>query len=402
MPSPPDAPHTIITRTHEGRRRAFKRMARRSYLLLLAAAVMLSAAPATAHTLPGLLASAALASFVTLWFVGVATGTSASRFGVALLEGDALRLLGHGFAYTLPIASLREGHARLSALGWSVKLRDDDGVVYEFGVADEGDAARWLDALGLDASRRAMRVVSDRALTQWAFAYVFGGFFALPFMTVMLALLALLGADPTQAPGLTLAYLSLLPGYWLAARSVGRVDVSVGADGVRAGRGFRRRFFPVDALEGAQARGATMRLRLASGRAVDYRFDRPEDALAVARRVEEVLALHRSAPQGLPAALATAGARTADEWRALFLGALRDEGYRAFAFTQDDLARLLHAKDIPAPQRLGAALALRELAPERGRTGVRVAVEALVDPPPELAASPGDHSDARSASARRT
>lgn len=402
MLSPPDAPHTIITRTHEGRRRAFKRMARRSYLLLLAAAVLLCAAPAAAHTLPGLLGSAAVASFVALWLAGVATGTSSSRFGVARLEGDTLRMFGHGFEHVLPITSLREGYARLGALGWSVKVRDDAGVVYEFGVASEGEATGWLDALGLDASRRAMRVVSDRTITQWAFAYLFGGFFALPIMTLMLGVLALLGADPTRAPGLTLAYLGLLPGYWLAARSVGRVDVSVGADGVRAGRGFRRRFFPVDALEGAQVRGATMRLRLASGRAASYRFERAEDALAVARRVEEVLALHRSAPQGLPAALATAGARTADEWRALFLDALREEGYRAVAFTLDDLTRLLHAKNLTAPQRLGAALALRELAPEQGRTGVRVAVEAMVDPPPELAASRDDHSDARVASARRT
>jgi hypothetical protein len=324
--------------------------------------------------------AAGFALFLALWFAGLITASPDSRYVTAGLDGQSLRVVGPGVNLTLSAARLREGLVRFTAMGWSLRLRDDDGVVYDVGVADEATAERWLDALGLDAPRRAVRVASDRTLVQWAFAYFFGGFFAMPLMLVAMLVMLLLGVDQNRGESLALMYLAMLPGYWLAARAVGHVDVSVGADGVRAGRGLRRRFFPVGEIEGVAVEGNTLALRRANARAERYRFERLEDAHAVARRVAQVIALHRAAPRDLLGALAAADATTPEAWRDVFLDAVKTGGYRALAFTAEDLAALVVARDVTAPQRLGAALALRALDVADGPAKVRVAAEALVDP----------------------
>lgn len=371
---------TRFTRARLGLRRTLSRIGRRAYLALALASTLMFAVPAWNPDGPLVAGTLALAVFLVLWLVGLVAGASISYPGVARLDGDTLNLETHGETVALPADRLREGSVRAGYAGWSLRLRDDRGDVYDVAVPDEATAAQWLDALGLDASRRAMRVVSDRTLAQWAFAYFFGGFFAMPFLLVALGLLALLGVDPSSPQALAVAYLGMGPGYWLATRAVGRVDVSVGADGVRAGRGFARRFFPIAAIAGAEVAATTLYLRLANGGTERYRFDRAEDAWAVSRRVLDALTLHRNTSPALPPALFSDEPLNAAQWRDRFVHALRDEGYRAAAFTRDELERLVRAKDVPAPQRLGAALALRELSPAQGATGVRIAVDAMVDP----------------------
>ncbi len=355
-------------------------MARRTYLALSLASLLLIAVPGAPADAPYALGALAFASFLALWFVGLVAGGTRTRVGAAHFDGETLHLASGRERYALRAADLREGSVRAAPHGWALRLRDRRGDEYEVTLYDEATAVQWLDALGLDASRRAMRVVSDRTLAQWAFAYFFGGFFAMPFMFVAVGILMLLGVDPSSPHTLAIAYLGMGPGYWLAARAVGRVDVSVGADGVRAGRGFGRRFFPIAAIAGAEVAATTLYLRLANGGTERYRFDRAEDAWAISRRVLDALTLHRQTSPALPPALLTDEPLTAAQWCERFVHALRDEGYRAAAFTRDDLERLVRAKDIPAPQRLGAALALRELAPAQGATGVRIAVGAMVDP----------------------
>ena len=372
--------HTRFTRARRGLRQRLARVARRTYLALSLASLLLIAVPGAPADAPFALGALAFVSFFALWFVGLVAGATLTQEGAAHFDGETLHLASGRVRYTLRAADLREGSVRATLNGWSLRLRDDRGDEYEVALYDEATAVQWLDALGLDASRRAMRVVSDRTLAQWAFAYFFGGFFAMPFLFVALGLLMLLGVDPSSPHSLAIAYLGMGPGYWFAARAVGRVDVSVGADGVRAGRGFGRRFFPIASIAGAEVAATTLYLRLANGGTERYRFDRADEAWAVSRRVLDALTLHRNTSPALPPALATDEPLTAAQWRDRFVHALRDEGYRAAAFTRDDLERLLRAKDVPAPQRLGAALALRELAPAEGATGVRIAVEAMVDP----------------------
>lgn len=350
------------------------------YLALSLASLLLFAVPAASAEGPLVLGTLAFAAFIAVWFVGLVAGGALTHHGDAHLDGDTLHLTSDRARHTLRADDLREGSVRAGYAGWSLRVVDRRGDEYEVAMPDEATAVQWLDALGLDASRRAMRVVSDRTLAQWAFAYFFGGFFAMPFMIAVMGLLALLGVDPSSPHTLIVAYLGMGPGYWLAARAIGRVDVSVGADGVRAGRGFGRRFFPIASIVGADVAASTLRLQLVSGAVERYRFETTEDAWAAARRVNDALTLHRTGAPALPPALVTDEPLTAAQWRDRFVHALRDEGYRAAAFTRDDLERLLRAKDVPAPQRLGAALALREVAPGEGPTGVRIAVEAMVDP----------------------
>jgi len=371
---------TRFTRARSGLRRTLSRIGRRAYLTLALASTLILAVPVWTAEIPLGIGALAFLAFFGMWFAGLVAGTTITHLGVARLDGDTLLLETAGARFSLPAARLREGSVRAGYAGWSLRLRDDRGDEYDVAVPDEATAVQWLDVLGLDASRRAMRVVSDRTLAQWAFAYFFGGFFAMPFMFVALGLLMLLGVDPSSPHSLAIAYLGMGPGYWFATRAVGRVDVSVGADGVRAGRGFGRRFFPIASIAGADVAATTLYLRLANGGTERYRFDRADEAWAVSRRVLDALTLHRNTSPALPPALATDEPLTAAQWRDRFVHALRDEGYRAAAFTRDDLERLLRAKDVPAPQRLGAAMALSELAPAEGATGVRIAVEAMVDP----------------------
>lgn len=371
---------TRFTRARKGLRRRISRVGRRMYLALSLASLLLFAVPAASSEGPLVLGTLAFVAFIAAWFVGLVAGGALTHHGDAHLDGDTLHLTSARARHALRAADLREGSVRAAPDGWALRLLDRRGDEYEVVLPGEATAMQWLDALGLDASRRTMRVVSDRTLAQWAFAYFFGGFFAMPFMIAVMGLLALLGVDPSSPHTLVVAYLGMGPGYWLAARAIGRVDVSVGADGVRAGRGFGRRFFPIASIAGADVSANTLRLQLVNGAVERYRFDTLDDARSVSRRVNDVLSLHRNASPALPPALVTDEPLTAAQWRDRFVHALRDEGYRAAAFTRDDLERLLGAKDVPAPQRLGAALALRELAPAEGATGVRIAAEAMVDP----------------------
>ncbi|MFO0625953.1 MAG: hypothetical protein U0325_10090 [Polyangiales bacterium] len=371
---------TRFSRARRGLQRRLSWVARRVYLGFSLASLLLLAAPAGASALAVPFASLAFIAFLALWFTGLVVGGARASLGTARLDGDTLHLEADGVHHALRADALREGSVRADIGRWSLRVRDHHGDEFDVAVPDEAMATAWLDALGLDASRRTMRLVSDRTLAQWAFAYFFGGFFAAPFMIFAMGLLALLGVDPLHASSIAVAYLGIGPGYWLAARTIGHVDVSVGADGVRAGRGFARRFFPVASIVGAEVAVTTLHLRLASGAVERYRFDRGDDAEAVARRVNEVVALHRSPASALPAALLTTESLSAAQWRDRFVHALREEGYRASAFTRDDLTRLVNAKDVPAPQRLGAALALHDVAPAEGVTGVRIAAGAMVDP----------------------
>jgi len=370
---------THFTYARPGLRRRLVRLGGRVYVALTLATLWPLSAGSWSHDTLRVIAGLVLGSFVAFWLAGLWVDLPRGHQGVATLDGDTVNLHGNGVRYTLPADQLREGSVRGGTAGWWLRLQDHHGDTYTLKMPDEATATQWLDVLGLDASRRAMRVVSNRTVRQWVFAYFLGGFFALPFLMsagVLLALLGLLGVDLPGDNVFVVYLLSIAPGYRLAARAIGRLDISVGADGVRVGR----RFIPIARVTNATVVGSSLHLQRSDGLADIYRFQDFEDAVAVARRIHAVVALHHSPSDTLPTALASTEALTATQWRDRFVHALRAEGYRAAAFTRDDLERLLRAKNVPAPQRLGAALALQAIAPTEALTGVRIAAEAMVDP----------------------
>ena len=287
-------------------------------------------------------------------------------------------------ALSLPRESLAEGIVRQSALSWQLRVTARDGTRYDIDTPDAATAHRWLYELGLDASARAARVVTNRPLLQGIFAYFTGSLFASPLMAVMMLLSAMLGRAHQPGMNLALTYLTMLPAYWLAARSVGHVDMTIGVDGIYAGRGWLRKFIPLYAVHSATIaplQAETVAVRLHSNEVRTWRFETRGDAMAVVERINAVLALRQTGlSEAAARALSSQGATTPEAWRDAFVAAVSGSTYRDAALSIDDLTRVLAAPMATSAQRLGAAMALRQLDGGAASTRVRVAAEMVADP----------------------
>jgi len=370
-PPEPERFDTTVRRARVGRQRALRWLWRRGYWATAAASLALlgvSGGVASAALGVGLLGCLALA------LLALASGIEDGAVVHASYRPGALVLRGPWGEEVLSRTTLREGMVREAAGRALLRLESRAGWRYDVAVPDVAAAQRWLAELGLDARQRRARVVTDRTALQWVFAYFFGGVFAMP-----LLLLANLLVGLFPFPFL---YLVLMPGYWLAARSVGRVDLTVGVDGVYAGRGWLRRFFPVERIERAAldpGNACVVRIVLRPGGSRAYRFASEVDAAAALRRIEDVLALRDALPAAVARVIASSPATTAEGWRDAFAEALRGAAYRDAALTAEELARVIAAPGVTPAQRVGAALALRG-AGDGATTGVRVAREALSAP----------------------
>ncbi|MFO0604115.1 MAG: hypothetical protein U0324_13120 [Polyangiales bacterium] len=336
-----------------------------------------------------------VAGCLALKLIELAAGAARAERVDAELGRGALVLRARGREVVLSPTSLREGLVREEKGRVVLRLETRGGERHDLALPDRATAERWLARLQLDPARRRARFVTDRTGLQWVFAYFFGGVFAMPGMMLLTALGAALGADDPAALG----FFALLPGYWLAARSVGRVDVTVGVDGVYAGRGWLRRFFPAESIARAELAPdnfCVLRLVLRTGATHDYRFADEADAGAALARIEGVLALRAALPASVERVLATPGADTAEAWRAVFAEALRGGSYREAALSEGDLARVVAAPGVTGPQRVGAALALRAAGEGSSEaTGVRVAAEALTAPQTVEALARAERAEAR-------
>lgn len=332
----------------------------------------------------GAVAGAAMLVAIGAMAWGLSRAQPVTAWRDVLCRRDGLTIYTGAAVIELPRDALAEGIVRQSALSWQLRVTARDGTRYDIDTPDGDTAQRWLTALGLDASARAARVVTNRPLVQGIFAYFVGGFFATPLMGITLLLMALFGREPREGMSLAMSYLAMLPAYWFAARSVGHVDITIGADGIYAGRGWRRTFVPiygVHSVEVPPSNAETVALRLHSGEVRMYRMETRGDALSVVHRIREVLTLHREGlPDALQRALSAQGPVTAEAWRDVFVDAVRGGTYRDVSLSLDDLTRVLSAPMVTPAQRLGAAMAMRALDGSAPVTRVRVAVELVADP----------------------
>lgn len=367
---------TTVRRAHVGRQRALRWLWRRGYWATAAASLALLG---VSSEVAGAALGAGLLGCLALIVMEIAAGVELGAVVQASYRPGALVLRDARGEEVLSRTTLRTGMVREAAGRAFLRLESRAGWRYDVAVPDVATAQRWLAELGLDAGQRRARVVTDRTALQWVFAYFFGGVFAMPFLMLAALLAGLFPGAPGQVPFL---YLVMMPGYWLAARSVGRVDLTVGVDGVYAGRGWLRRFFPVEQIEHAvidPGSPCVVRIVLRSGRSHAYRFATEVDAAAALRRIEDVLALGDALPAAVARVLASSPAVTAEGWRDVFVEALRGAAYRDAALTAEELARVIAAPGMTAAQRVGAALALRG-AGDGATTGVRVAREAVTAP----------------------
>jgi len=164
--------------------------------------------------------------------------------------------------------------------------------------------------------------------------------------------------------------------------------VTVGTDGIRILGGFIPRFIPYEEIAGVdlvppvyQHGKPSLRILRRKGSPVALpTIAAPRDRVeGLARRIDEAVRAHSAGgARGLDA-LARAG-RTADAWRAdVQRLALAPKAFRDQALGIDDYERVLVDAAATPDRRVGAALAVRALDPDRGPTTIRVAASASAD-----------------------
>lgn len=379
--SPSETVRGYVWRSSLGIRERLHALGVGSYWLIALIALVAMFVPAveTAHF--AVMCLGALGS-VGLMLLGAILSYEVRDECTATLDARGLRLKGKRSTVELSREQLAYGLLRWDRGGCQLRLRVRAGARYDLDLPDRETGERWLRALSLDAGHRAVRVVTNRRVLQWVFAYFFGAFFATPLAALGLALLALSGRSHHEDVGVTLTYLFTVPGYYFAARFVGRADVTIGVDGVRVNKLLHGRFVPYATLSDVEVSPGNpnvLQLRKTNGRVERVRFATSADAISVCERVRAAFAAWGEAPRAdLLSAYGDAPA-TAEVWRDRFLDALRPGGYRAVMVTLSDVESVVSAGAATPEQRVGAVLALRELSSQAGSTGVRVNVDVAAD-----------------------
>ncbi len=381
---PAEGIDTTLAVSRHGLRARLHRFGRR--IFWGAAPFILAYAALPGWPLPWLeLAVLVMASSALVMVAGSVIGTTPSPTRAhATLDDDGLRLTTPTKVTALPREALRDGLVIATGSVFVLRLHDRAGDRYELAMADQAMAWRWLHALDLSADRRAVRVVNDRVWLQVVVGYFFSGWTGTPIMLAWMAVLAALhsvtGAEPGGAAIVLSAVHAAMFGAWAMSWLVGHVDVTVGGDGLRVSKGVRNHYFPFEALEEVARDRATLVLRLRTRwRPLSLVFASDVDAAAVAVRLTAARKAWQAAtPPTCLARLKVADANSAESWRAAFGAAFGDGSYRAEGLTIADLEGVVASVTVTHAQRTGAALALRDLQPSLGRTGVRVASELLV------------------------
>jgi hypothetical protein len=236
------------------------------------------------------------------------------------------------------------------------------------------------DAATLDASTGSRRV---RLGSSWDGPI--HGVLALVFVALQLTPVVVLSLYLAHLHPLAVAALltvTALAIFSQARRSLGPTEVLLGVDGLSVLSGRRPRFVPWRELRGARLVRFDIVLTLRSGERLRLPVTTPDPARDGAL-VADLRAEIARAPQAGPVEVTALerGGRDLEQWRdALRAMASRSSAYRGAALDHDELARAVAARDVPAEQRVGAAIALAAIGDE-GRTRVRVAAEASADLP---------------------
>ena len=167
-----------------------------------------------------------------------------------------------------------------------------------------------------------------------------------------------------------------------ARRSLGPTEVLLGADGLSVLSGRRPRFVPWREVRAVRLVRFDVVLSLHSGERLRIPVSAPDPPRdrALLHDIRAEIARAPAAPPPAVTALQRDG-RDVDQWRdALRALATRSTAYRGAAIDRDDLERVVAARDVPAEQRVGAAIALAALS-EDGRTRVRIAAASSADLP---------------------
>jgi len=344
-----------------------------------------SAAPGWANLLAGLgllgglgTAAVALVAQVLCWIGPLARGTlHAGPDGIAVqawrhrwIARDAIDA-----AWILPGAQ----HAWLE-----FRLHNGDVVSAKTSPAE---ATAVLDAAGVDASRRVLRMPLGGAATDILLATLLAVPAVCPASLVASGLSAVLHL-PSPALGFVVIVL------WVvfvlgAVRLMAPPAVAVGQDGVAVGEGSRAWFVPFSTVSEARYHRGAIELWLRDGRLrrISTLGTREDRRRALYDRIVAGLDASR-APRDLSTRLTALdrNGRSVEDWHAALraLAGARDN-YRQWALTPDEIVEALNDAGSSPERRIGAALVLAALDATQGGARVRMVADTVAQAPVRIA-----------------
>jgi hypothetical protein len=294
------------------------------------------------------------------------------RYGSISVAGDHLCVERPSQSLEVPLGDLTAGS--LNPRTGVVTFRRQSGDLLHVRVATVDDGQRLLEATGMDASRRTLRMKLGSALFTDVLTLLLAPFLFGP-MTAGAGRLSV-----TLTMALTVGLLLLV------RRLIGPAEVIVGADGVIVRQGFEARFVPFGRVAkvviGPAIRRRPVIFRLTDGSAVEARarWMSADDREALAARISEAQRAWAAGEAGERAiARVERRGRSAAAWREAMREVTAADGYREPGVTREALVEVVESPAAPVERRMGAALALSGTDDDDLRRRVRVAAGACAD-----------------------
>ncbi len=263
-----------------------------------------------------------------------------------------------------------------------VELRLKNGDVFS-AVTTPEEATAVLDAVGVDASRRALRMPLGSVATNLGIGLAAA--FPASCVSAMLGG-ATVGVIPMPSAALGFLIIALFVALIVGAvRFVAPPTVAVGSDGLAVGTGRGAWFAAFDTIRAVEVRRADLTLHLHDGRLRRISTLGTQEARrrALYERIVAGLAAAQ-APRDLSARLGALdrNGRTVEAWRAALteLAAARD-GYRQTGLTREEVRAALEDPRSTPERRIGATFVLAAMDAPLAGSRVRIVAETVAHEP---------------------
>lgn len=253
------------------------------------------------------------------------------------------------------------------------------GNILSAHVPDAETATRLLERVGVDASKRTMRMRLGAVDFLNAMVWLVG-----PWISLYIGETIGEIAHHRGALGFPFALVFFVAGFFLVRKLFDPATLVIGVDGVIIEQGYGRRFIPFGEIKSISTAHDHVTLHLVGGDSVRARARHLETAerAAIEQRVREALKLR--AHGNLDAAALAAldrGTKTGAAWREALRGVFdKDRGYRDANVTPEQIAGVMADPGAPANRRIGAAMALAQSGDTACLPKIRVAAESSANP----------------------
>lgn len=249
-----------------------------------------------------------------------------------------------------------------------------DGNILSADVDDAETATNLLQQLGVDASKRTMRIRLGAVDFLNAMVWLVG-----PAVAFYIGEAIGSAVHMNGALAVPIAIVVFILEFFFIRKWFGPAHLVIGADGVIVEQRFGRRFVPYKDLASISIEHDHVTLHQLDGTEVRARARHLESEASnvITRRIRDALAL-RDQRLAEPAALAALdrGERDGAAWREALRGLFdKDRGYRQAKLTPEQISAVLEDPAAPVDRRIGAAMVLAQSNDPEFKSKIRVAVE---------------------------